>query len=210
MARLTTRPSLTTPDGNCKWRRIGNLLTEGKRTPQSDRHCVVSDKVGHVTPGSPVVSDYAGGMPDSEALRSRRHRAHQRGDHRECGPKCAARRAAARAAEPVVETVSQAVEAFCAAVAGWPESDPRRVELALCRVWARMLDEREGDAFRIGEALAMHMKTLSIEPERPADVIDEIRARGAAREIERLAMHARGESSPVRPAQHWVNGPPAS
>jgi hypothetical protein len=36
----------------------------------------------------------------------------------------------------------------------------------------------------------MHMRTLAIEPERPADVIDEIRARGAAREIERLARQA--------------------
>jgi hypothetical protein len=131
-----------------------------------------------------------------------------RGDHRECGPGCTAKRAAAAASVPRCETVTASVEAFAAAVAGWPEDDPRRVELALCRLWARMLDEREGDAWRMGESLVMHMKTLAIEPERPADVIDEIRASGAAREIERLTRLARGEDLPVRPRQHWVNGQP--
>jgi hypothetical protein len=147
-------------------------------------------------------------MADSDVVRARRRRAHLRGDHRECGPKCTARRAAAAAAVPACETVTAAVDEFAASVAGWPESDPRRVELALCRLWARMLDEREGDAWRMGESLVQHMKTLSIEPERPADVIDEIRAQGAAREIQRLTQLARGESLPARPRQHWVNGEP--
>lgn len=103
-----------------------------------------------------------------------------------CGPNCTARRAAAAAAVPRVGTVTEAVEAFAAAVAGWPPEDPRRIELALARVIASRLDGGDGD-WRMAEGLVGMMRTLAVEPEHPADVIDEIRARGAAREIERLA-----------------------
>jgi hypothetical protein len=145
-------------------------------------------------------------MADSDVVRARRRRAHLRGDHRDCGPKCTARRAAAAAAVPRSSTVTEAVEAFAAAVAGWPDDDPRRIELALARMLAARLDA--GDAeWRAGEYLVGLMRTLSVDPEEPADVVDEIRARGAAREIERLTRSA---PPPLRPAQHWVNGPPAS
>ena len=97
------------------------------------------------------------------------------------------------------------MEAFAAAVAGWPPEDPRRTELALCRLIARRLDSGEAD-WRAGEQLVGLMRTLAIEPEHPADVIDEIRARGAARQIEHLARQARGEQLPVRPAVFRVNG----
>jgi hypothetical protein len=78
------------------------------------------------------------------------------------------------------------VEAFAAAVAGWPAEDPRRIELALCRLIAQRLDAGEGD-WRSGEYLVGLMRTLAVDPEAPADVVDELRARGAAAEIERLA-----------------------
>jgi hypothetical protein len=146
-------------------------------------------------------------MADSDVVRARRRRAHLRGDHRECGQGCTARRAAAAAAVPRQENVTAAVEAFAGAVAGWPAEDPRRVSLALARVYAAHLDGGGGD-WRMGESLVGLMRTLAVEPEDPATVIDELRARGAAREIERLARTARGEVIPVRPSQHWVNGAP--
>lgn len=99
---------------------------------------------------------------------------------------------------PAAETVLAAVEAFAGAVAGWPADDPRRTVLALARVYAARLDSLDGD-WRMGESLVGMMRTLAIEPENPADVIDEIRARGAARQIEHLARLARGEQQPVRP-----------
>jgi hypothetical protein len=124
-------------------------------------------------------------MADSDVTRARRRRAHLRGDHRECGPKCQARRAAAAAAVPRTETVTAAVEAFAAAVAGWPDDDPRRVSLALARLLAQRLDAGEAD-WRASEHLVGLMRTLAAYVEDPADVIDELRAKGAAREIERL------------------------
>jgi hypothetical protein len=131
-----------------------------------------------------------GDMADSNATRARRYRAHHAGDHRECGARCAAVRAAVAASVPPCETVTAAVEAFTAAVAAWPPEDPRRTELALARMLAQRLDEGLAD-WRASEHLVTLMRTLAAQPEYPADVIDEIRARGAAREIERLARTAR-------------------
>jgi hypothetical protein len=148
---------------------------------------------------------YAGRMADSDVVRARRRRAHLAGDHRVCGPRCTARRAAVAAAVPQCETVSEAVAAFSAAVAGWPDEDPRRTELALARLIAGRLDSGEAE-WRAGEHLVMMMRSLAIEPEREADVIDEIRARGAARQIERMAREARGEQLPVHPGTFRVDG----
>jgi hypothetical protein len=134
-------------------------------------------------------------MADSDVTRARRHRAHRRGDHRECGPRCVQRRAAAAAAVPRQENVAAAVAAFAAAVTGWPDDDPRRVSLALAQLLARRLDAGEAD-WRAGESLIGVMRTLAVDVEDPADVIDEIRARGAAREIERLTRTAPEVLSP--------------
>lgn len=77
--------------------------------------------------------------------------------------------------------------------------------LALARVLAARLDSGDGD-WRGGEYLVGLMRTLAVDVEEPADVIDEIRAKGAAREIERLA---RSGPAPLHPAEHRVNGSPA-
>jgi hypothetical protein len=108
---------------------------------------------------------------------------------------------------PACETVTAAVDAFSAAVAGWAADDPRRVSLALARAYAARIDAADGD-WRMGEALVSLIRTLSLDVEEPPDFIDELRARGAAVQIESLAREARGERLPMRPAQHWTNGPP--
>jgi hypothetical protein len=129
-------------------------------------------------------------MADSNATRARRYRAHHSGDHRECGARCAAVRAAVAASVPPCETVTAAVEAFGTAVGAWPADDPRRTGLALARMLAQRLDEGLAD-WRASEHLVSLMRSLASQPEFAADVVDEIRARGAAREIERLARTAR-------------------
>jgi hypothetical protein len=144
-------------------------------------------------------------MPDSDVTRARRRRAHLRGDHRECGPKCVAKRTARAASVPACDTVTGAVEAFAAAVAGWPDTDPRRTELALCRMLAQRLDAGDAD-WRAGEYLTGMMRMLAVDVEHAADAIDEIRAEGAAAEIARLTRLAQGKPLPVQPAQHWANG----
>jgi hypothetical protein len=97
---------------------------------------------------------------------------------------------------PRSDTVTEAVEVFAAAVTGWPEDDPRRIELALARMLAARLDSGEAD-WRGGEYLVGLMRTLAVDPDHPADVVDEIRARGAAREIERLARTGTPIASPL-------------
>lgn len=139
-------------------------------------------------------------MADSDVVRARRRRQHVRGDHRECGSTCTAKRAAAAAAVPQQSTVTAAVDLFAEAVGAWPEDDPRRIELALARLLASRLDNAEGD-WRSGEYLVGLMRTLAVDPEQPADVVDEIRAKGAAKEIERLTRTAPAQ---VQPATHWV------
>jgi hypothetical protein len=124
-------------------------------------------------------------MADSDAVRARRRRAHLRGDHHDCGARCTARRVAIAAAASGAETVTEAVDAFAAAVSGWPDEDPRRVELALGRAFAARLDAGDGD-WRMGEQLVQMMRSLAVEPDREADFIDELNAKGAARQIEHL------------------------
>jgi hypothetical protein len=128
-------------------------------------------------------------MADSDVTRTRRRRAHLRGDHRGCGPKCEARRVARAAAVPAAGTVTEAVEAFADAVGGWAADDPRRTELALARALAGRLDAGDGD-WRMAEGLVSLMRTLAVDPEEPPDVIDEIRAKGAAVRIAELARRA--------------------
>jgi hypothetical protein len=80
------------------------------------------------------------------------------------------------AAEPQAQSVTEAVEVFAVAVGGWAADDPRRVNLALARLYAAHLDSGNGD-WRMGESLVGMMRTLAVDPEDPPNFIDELRNR---------------------------------
>lgn len=137
-------------------------------------------------------------MTDSDsALRSKRYRAHKRGDHRLCDPsRCRARRVAESTAvafgedgyEPT-ETATQAVDALVGALA-FSEDDPRSVMAVIARRLAVAFDEAPTAA--IARELRGTVAWLAERPNEAADQLDELRARRLVRLVDVATQHGVG------------------
>lgn len=125
-------------------------------------------------------------MADSAADRSRRARAHRRGDHSLCDPvRCAARAAPVR----VVEGGPGPGEGVETAVLLWTEMldigdvDPRRPLVSAALALGRAVDQAgPGQLPALVRELRMFVGWMS-EFEREADELDKIRARVAQKRV---------------------------
>jgi hypothetical protein len=129
-------------------------------------------------------------MADSASLRGRRWRAHRAGDHSLCGERCLNERVrAAERSDDEVELrqapgVAAAVEAFIRET-HYPASDPRCLSLAVAARLAKAIDRDPGNA-AVARELSNIIRAIAVDPAAPADAIDELRAKRAARRVEML------------------------
>lgn len=134
-------------------------------------------------------------MADDEATRSRRKRAHARGDHSLCGARCRQRLPlAAEAAEPVAEAspagdtspggIEQAVAAYVAALP-FAASDPRAILGQLAVKLARHVDGAVSLPAAVRE-LRVVLAQIAEVPGQPAGQVDEIRLRRAQRLLDTM------------------------
>lgn len=128
-------------------------------------------------------------MPEDSAMRSRRYRAHRRGDHSLCGPKCrAAVVSRAVAGElPALGGVTEAVVEFAdGLLPHWPSSDPRRISLSAAYRLAVMVDAGDAPVAAV-RSLQDIVAWLALQPNEAANPVDELRARRHARVVAALA-----------------------
>jgi hypothetical protein len=124
-------------------------------------------------------------MADTAALRQRRRRAHQRGDHRLCvGCDETVARVLAEPVDPVgTGSVADAVATFLAQ-RSYPEGDCRGVMAAMATRLAVEVDRSPGPG--LARELAGVINHLGDSPEAEPDGLDEIRTRFHARRLAQL------------------------
>jgi hypothetical protein len=136
---------------------------------------------------------------DSDALRARRYRAHNRGDHSLCSPeRCRDARDARDVAEVLPEggmTVSEATAATVAALS-FPPEDPRSTLSVVAMRLAEAFDIAPSAS--LARELRQCLGELVDHPGAPAGVVTELVARRLARRVDGVITHALGSSGGLR------------
>ncbi len=119
---------------------------------------------------------------DSDALRQRRYRAHQRGDHSLCSPSRCRDAGDTRDVAAVVPKGGMSVaEATAATVAAleYPPEDPRATIGLVALRLASAFDENPNAS--LARELRQCLETMTMFPNEAPGAVDEIRARRLAR-----------------------------
>lgn len=128
-------------------------------------------------------------MALSPRERSQRSRAHHRGDHSFCPDPARCE----RDATPYVADAESATEGVRAllAVTQYPEDDPRAVLSVVAVRLAERFDAEPSAA--MARELRGVLGDLSSHPNEPPGIVDELRARYMARQVEGLLRSSTGE-----------------
>jgi hypothetical protein len=124
-------------------------------------------------------------MSDSAAVRQRRRRAHQRGDHSQCVGCDAVARALTEPIDPAGPngSIADAVEAFVSR-RSYVEGDPRGVMCAIATRLATELDTHPGPG--MARELAGVINHLGDSEQTEADGLDAVRTKFHARRLAQL------------------------